>query len=138
MLSGGNDTTFVKYQLAVLNGTGINNLEDNVGKDYVGRVVLQPFKFFSVGASYKLGSNAPADATVTKDDTHTRLGIETQIQFGNFHAQAEYVYAKDEGSYYEGGGCGGVGELVVGDIERRGFYAMADYMFEDMGLQACC
>jgi len=134
MISGGNDTTFVKYQFAIMNGSGMNNFDDNSAKDYVGRVVLQPFSFFSIGGSYRYGTSAPKDATVTVDDLHTRYGIETQLNFGEFHFQAEYIFGKDDGSYMTGGGCGGPGEVVTGSVERRGFYGMASYMF-DFGLQ---
>lgn len=134
MVFGGNDTTFVKYQFAVTNGTGINNMDLNSGKDIVGRVVLQPFDFVKVGGSYKYGTRPNPDETVTVEDTYLRWGLEAQVNFGNFHFQGEYIYAKDEGSSYVGGGCGGPGELVIGDFEKRGFYGMAAYMF-DFGLQ---
>ncbi|MEN8137804.1 MAG: porin [Bacteroidota bacterium] len=133
MISGGNDTTIVKYQLAVMNGTGLNTLDDNTGKDFVGRVVIQPLDFLQIGGSYRYGTGAPQEADLP-DDTHMRYGFETQIKFGAFLLQGEYIYGKDEGSYTEGGGCGGEVTVLQGDKERRGFYGMASYMF-DFGLQ---
>ncbi|MCK5907283.1 MAG: hypothetical protein KAG37_06820 [Flavobacteriales bacterium] len=134
MLSGGNDTTFVKYQLAIMNGMGLNNVDDNTAKDIVGRVVLQPLDFLHVGGSFRLGSNAPSDVAVTEDDKHTRYAAEIAMKFGELAFQAEYIYSKDEGSKIVGGGCGGGGEVVKGNFEGQGFYAMASYMF-DFGLQ---
>lgn len=134
MISGGNDTTFVKYQLAIMNGNGLNNVDDNTAKDYVGRVVLQPFDFLNVGGSFRLGNNAPSDPAVTEDDVHIRYGAEIAMKFGDLAFQAEYIYSKDEGSKVVGGGCGGGGEIVKGNFEGQGFYGMASYMF-DFGLQ---
>ncbi len=60
MVYGGNDTTILKYQVAIMNGTGMNRFDDNAGKDYVGRVVFQPFKsnLFAFGGSFRFGSKA--------------------------------------------------------------------------------
>ena len=44
MVYGGNDTTILKYQVAIINGTGMNQFDNNARKDYVGRVEIQPFK----------------------------------------------------------------------------------------------
>lgn len=129
MVFGGNDTTLFKYQVAILNGSGMNNLDDNSAKDYVGRIVFQPIKYFSIGGSYKHGSNASITEGAD-DDIHERFGIETQIKFGSFLFQGEYINANDIGSYSEGGGCGGEATIVQGSKERRGFYGMAMYMFE--------
>lgn len=134
MVSGGNDTTFFKYQVAIMNGNGLNNIDDNTGKDYVGRVVLHPFDFINIGGSFRFGNNAPADPAVPDDDVHIRYGAEVAMKFGELAIQAEYIYSKDEGSKIVGGGCGGGGEVVKGDFEGQGFYGMASYMF-DFGLQ---
>jgi phosphate-selective porin OprO and OprP len=132
MLSGGNDTTFIQYQAGLFNGPGINNMDVNIGKDFVGRVILNPFQnnLLKIGGSYKMGSRPNADATVTEEDTYMRYGFEAQANIGNLHIQGEYIYAKDVGSTFVGGGCGGPGELVQGDFEKRGFYGMAVYAFE--------
>ena len=133
VISGGNDTTLVRYQAAIMNGSGLNNLDDNTAKSYVGRLVIQPLDFFNFGASYRYGTNAALDPTLP-DDEHTRIGIEAQVKFGEFLFQTEYIYAKDIGSSLEGGGCGGDPVVVPGDKEKQGFYAMAAYQFE-FGLQ---
>jgi len=133
MISGGNDTTFVKYQLAIMNGSGINQIDDNAAKDYVGRVVFQPWEFFHFGGSFRMGSGIATDPALP-DDTHTRYGFEAQVKYGDFLFEGEYIYGKDEGSYTEGGGCGGDVTVVQGDKERRGFYGSVSYMF-DFGLQ---
>lgn len=133
MISGGNDTTLFRYQVAITNGVGINNTDDNITKDATARLIFQPFEFLNFGGSYRYGTNANVDPTIT-DDVHMRYGFEVYTKLGEFELQGEYIYAKDDGSYLEGGGCGGPGTVVQGSIERTGFYGMASYMF-DFGFQ---
>jgi len=131
MLFGGNDQTFVKYQLAIMNGTGIGNYEDKGGKDYVGRVVFRPLKdknLLAVGGNFRYGTSAPSAEGVTKDDTRLRYGLEGIVKWHNLLVQGEYIFGKDEGSYLVGGGCGGPGEVVIGSKEREGWYVTAAYM----------
>lgn len=126
---GGNDTTIVRYQFAIMNGTGMNVLDNNAGKDYVGRLLIQPFKGkLSFGGSFRYGLSAPSTEGVTEEDETTRLGGEIRFHTNRFNIQAEYIWGKDVGSYTTGGGCGGPGEIVQGSIERNGYYIMAYYM----------
>jgi phosphate-selective porin len=131
MIFGGTNVTLFKYQFAILNGTGIGNYEDKGGKDYVSRVVFQPFKeqkILGVGGSFRYGTSTPAAADATEDDTRMRWGIEGDFKMKNFTLQGEYIYGKDVGSYIEGGGCGGPGEIKEGTVEREGWYVTAMYM----------
>jgi phosphate-selective porin len=131
MVFGGNDTTILKYQFAILNGAGMNNFDDNGGKDYVARVVFQPFKaqkILGVGGSYRYGTSAPKAEGVVSEDVHMRWGLEANLNYKNFTLQGEYIYGKDDGSYLTGGGCGGPGTVVEGSIERQGWYFTAMYM----------
>lgn len=129
MVYGGNDTTIIKYQVAIMNGTGMNVLDNNAGKDYVGRLLIQPFKGkLSFGGSFRYGLSAPATEGVTEEDETTRFGGEIRFHTNRFNIQAEYIWGKDVGSYTTGGGCGGPGEVVQGSIERNGWYIMAYYM----------
>ena len=128
---GGNDTTLFKYQAAVMNGTGLNITEDNGGKDFVGRLLFQPFgakKTLAVGGSVRYGTAKPQDEAATTDDTHLRYGFEANFKMKHFTLQGEYIYGKDDGSYTTGGGCGGPGTTVQGSVERNGWYFTAMYM----------
>jgi len=128
---GGNDTTLFKYQLGIMNGTGLNTFDDNGGKDFVGRLIFQPFgtkKILGIGGSVRYGTAAPQADDATTDDTHFRWGVEGNFQMKNFTLQAEYIYGEDVGSYMTGGGCGGPGTVVEGSIERQGWYFTAMYM----------
>jgi len=131
MFFGGTDITLFRYQFAILNGTGIGIYEDKGGKDYVGRVVFQPFKekrILAVGGSARFGTKTPSTPDALKDDESMRLGLEGNFRWKNITLQGEYIYGEDIGSYLEGGGCGSPGEIVEGSIKRGGWYVTAMYM----------
>lgn len=130
MVYGGNDTTILKYQVAIMNGVGLNTFDDNRGKDIVGRVVIQPFKsnLLGVGGSYRYGTSAPALAEALEDDSRLRYGGELNFNWKGITLQSEYIWAQDKGSYTEGGGCGDPGTVVVGSKDRQGWYVTGMYM----------
>lgn len=132
MVYGGNDTTLLKYQVAIMNGTGMNRFDDNAGKDYVGRVVLQPFRsnLFAFGGSFRFGSKSPFDPELTVDDKLTRYGGELNFNWKGITIQSEYLWGEDIGSYTEGGGCGGPGVVKEGSVTRQGWYVTGMYMFK--------
>ncbi len=131
MLYGGNDTTLIRYQAAIMNGSGMNVLDDGPNKDFVGRLLIQPFNGkLSFGGSVRHGLSEPSATDITDKDEHTRLAGEIRFHTNKFNVQGEYMYAKDIGSYTTGGGCGGPGEVVQGTIERNGWYVMTYYMFD--------
>jgi phosphate-selective porin len=133
MVFGGSDATLLKYQFSILNGTGIGVYEDNGGKDFVGRVVFNPFKelkILGVGGSFRYGSSDPLAEEATKKDTRMRWGLEGNFRMKNFTVQGEYIYGEDVGSYIEGGGCGAPGIIKEGSKQRQGWYVTAMYMTE--------
>jgi hypothetical protein len=132
MVYGGNDTTLLKYQVAIMNGTGMNRFDDNAGKDYVGRVVFQPFRsnLFAFGGSFRYGSKAPFVPEITVDDKLTRYGGELNFNWKGITIQSEYIWGEDIGSYTEGGGCGGPGVVKEGSVTRQGWYVTGMYMFK--------
>ena len=131
MFFGGNDKTLLKYQFAILNGTGIGNYQDQGGKDYVGRVVFNPFReqrILTVGGSFRYGTSDPTAEEASKKDERRRLGLEGSFKLDNFTVQGEYIVGEDIGSYTEGGGCGGPGVVKEGSKTRQGWYVTAMYM----------
>lgn len=115
------------YSLALTNGTGLNTVDNNRSKDFIGRIVFAPCNFFQVGGSYHQGKQKNPDPTVTKEDVLTRWGADLQLKksFGRFGllSQTEYIFGKDEGSKMVGGGCGSTPEVVQGSFTRNGFYS---------------
>ncbi|MBU0763311.1 MAG: OprO/OprP family phosphate-selective porin, partial [Bacteroidetes bacterium] len=51
MIAGGNDTTLLSYSIAVMNGSGMGVTDDTKGKDFVGRLLVQPFEMIRAGGS---------------------------------------------------------------------------------------
>jgi hypothetical protein len=117
------------YRLALMNGTGKNTKDDNKGKDIVGRVIYKPVESATFGAGFVSG-NSKSVVEGADDDTKTRYGGDVQVHYVNFYAEGEYIYGKDEGSYTEGGGCGGDPVIVQGTVERNGFFATVLYETE--------
>ncbi len=126
MLLGGSDTTLFRYAVAVTNGTGILNKDNDTYKEVVGRLLVQPTDWLKFGGSFRAGKSETTIAGAD-DDERTRFGGELEFKKWNFLVQSEYIYGKDVGSYTVDGGCGGTPEVVQGDIKRSGFFVMALY-----------
>lgn len=124
---GGEHTNQIQWWLAVMNGTGPNMQDNNMGKDIVARLVLSPWKWIRFGGSFKTGKQKPARPDLD-EDVRTRYGGELELIFGDFLFQGEYIYGYDQGSTLEGGGCGQEPTLVLGDFKKSGFFTQAMYM----------
>lgn len=129
VLMGGNENTFLTYQLAIMNGSGLGRFDNNTKKDIVGRVVLKPLEFLKVGASFRYGYPSLNN---TKD-SRTTFGAELQANYKNFTVLGEYIM--DQGDYNRdlGGGCSG-NLIELGD-KRSGAYVTAAYLVESLKLQ---
>jgi len=136
MILGGADTSFVKYAIGFMNGTGkgvwsddlgATMFDNNTGKDIVGRLVLNPFEFLSIGGSFKHGT-APSAAGLEDEDEKTIFGGEIQVKYDNFLLQGEYIMADFKGSYTTGSVCGGDFAVHEGSVKKAGFFAQAMYM----------
>lgn len=137
MLTGGTDSLHIfgtktknlfGYQIALLNGTGKNVLDDNRLKDISGRLTFHPFEFITLGASYRFGKHPAASPTATKDDERKRLGFDVELKYKGFLVQGEYIQGSDIGSYTTGGGCGEPIEVHEGSLDRDGYFVQAMYM----------
>lgn len=128
MVSGGNDTTFLKYSFSLTNGTGLGVVDNNAFKTVTGRVVLQPWEFLHVGGSFRYGAYPSAIDTSTTEDTRLRYAAELEFKYNNFLVQAEYLMGNDDGSTTVGGGCGEEPQVVEGTFRKNGFFAQAMYM----------
>jgi hypothetical protein len=118
----------IKYSIAVTNGTGLGELDNNMGKNYSGRIVISPLKGLSLGASYLYGKQKANDPTAEDEDEKKRYGFDAEYKFKNFLIQGEYMHGEDIGSYTTGGGCGGTPTVVSGSVDRAGYFVQAMYM----------
>lgn len=127
-LFGLKNTNILAWKFAYTNGTGLNVVDDNSGKDYIARLVFSPFSWISLGGSYRYGTLKPSSETALDDDVRKRWGMDISIEKGNVLVQAEYINGNDKGSSLVGGGCGETPEVVTGDFVKRGFFVQALYM----------
>jgi len=110
------DYQLLDYAFGVFNGAGINKLDTNERKDFIGRVVVHPLKELSVGGSYYNGEYTLTSAPAFKGKRN-RLG-------------AEFAYVKDpfsfKGEYISG---------IDGSIKKRGWYLQGGYFIIPKKLQ---
>ncbi|NOR86362.1 MAG: hypothetical protein GQ527_02010 [Bacteroidales bacterium] len=115
------------WRFAYTNGTGMNVMDNNEYKDYTGRLIVSPFEWLSLGASYKYGKQKPVNDTMAADERR-RWGVDLSVEKYNFLLQAEYIDGLDKGSSLVGGGCGSTPTLVLGDFEKNGYMVQLLYM----------
>jgi phosphate-selective porin OprO and OprP len=84
----------VDYYLQLLDGAGINTLDNNQSKDFDGRLVLHPLSFLSLGGSYYDGYDR-FTGTPTKDQLRTRWGLETVLDLNGLSVKGEYIHGQE-------------------------------------------
>jgi phosphate-selective porin OprO and OprP len=121
VLMGGDKTTKIAYQLALMNGSGLKTYDNNKKKDVVARVLYYPFENVQVGGSFRYGYPSRNN----EKDTRTTFGAELKAEYQNFTLMGEYIM--DEGNYNRdlGGGCSG--ELIELGEERSGAWVALAY-----------
>jgi len=136
MLLGSTDSLFgkkdlISYRFAILNGSGINQWDDNKFKDIAARIVIAPFEWLKIGGSYRTGKQK-MKVNGKIQDKRTRYGADLEFEFHNFLLQGEYIAGEDEGAVpSSGGGCGGKSTAADEEGEswkRDGFMVQAMYM----------
>jgi phosphate-selective porin OprO and OprP len=104
---------------AVVNGAGINTLDNNPYKDIVGRLVLHPFKILDIGASYYNGFDKfTSSPTVSQE--RIRWGTEFALNYDQLSVKGEWMQGKE------------------GDVERtvhQGWYLQGSYFLWPKHLQ---
>ena len=124
---GSKTENLIGYSFGIMNGTGINNWDDNNKKDYVGRLTLHPIEMIRVGASYRFGKQPAKAEDATQDDERKRFGFDAEFNYKGLIVQGEYVNGSDVGSFSTGGGCSGEVEWHEGSVNRDGFHVTALY-----------
>ncbi len=108
--------SWIEYTFGVFNGSGINTRDTDDRKDMVGRLVIRPVHFLSLGVSHYEGAYSlfGGGPFLNRD----RTGIDVFIAAGRFFLKGEYILAKDEG------------------LDRAGWYVRGAYFFIRDRLQA--
>ena len=126
--AGLTDHKFLRYQLAIMNGTGINQWDNNNAKDIAFRGIISPWKGIDVGGSFRYGKQLRSDQT--KDGgIRTTIGAELAVEYFNFLFHGEYLYGYGKNlKGTAGAGCGGGGiPDIEGELDRTGYYALLLY-----------
>jgi hypothetical protein len=111
----------VEYRIAVLNGSGINVADTaNKAKDIVGRLIVNPVKGLSLGASYYNGWGKAIDPGVKyagRSQPRNRFGFDMEYTGTRLSMRTEYLQGTD------------------GETEKEGWYAFAGYYILPQKLQ---
>jgi phosphate-selective porin len=118
---GGNKFNKLNYSVAIMNGTGLNQGDNNTKKDVMGRATYKITNYLTVGGSFRFGYPIPNNNV----DDRSSYGGELLLELDKLRVQAEYIY--DEGAYFAGaaGGCGTT-PIALGE-KRDGAYMLATY-----------
>ncbi len=113
-----------EYALAVLNGQGINTMDLNDQKDYVGRLVIHPFTDLSMDGEYYAGRYALSNLTGSSYE-RTRVGDGVAYIHDPVSVKAEFIRGRD------GYKSGSVRVLT----RRQGWYVQTAYLILPHKLQ---
>jgi hypothetical protein len=122
-ISGGlislGDRHLLDYNVALLNGAGINTVDNNSSKDIDARLVFHPFKILDIGGSYYSGFDR-FTSSPTKDQDRSRWGAELALNYKGLSVKSEYIQGQ-EGDH--------------NPIVHEGWYAQASYFLVPKHLQ---
>ncbi len=110
----------VDFYLALVNGAGINTLDNNQSKDIIGRLVLHPFKILDIGASYYNGFDKFTSST-GRSQERIRLGTEIALNYDLLSVRGEWIQGKEGNS---------------NPIIHQGWYLQGSYFLWPKHLQA--
>jgi hypothetical protein len=114
------DYHLLDYTLQVLNGAGINSLDNNSYKDIDGRLVFHPLKVLSLGGSYYHGVDV-FTSSLTKSQRRIRWGTELALNLDGLDIKGEYIRGWEGDS---------------NPINHQGWYGQAAYFVIPKHLQA--
>jgi hypothetical protein len=116
MIHGDLFNKLLHYQLALMNGQGINIKDQKNNKDVVGNLMVNPLKWLSVGGSFIKGkgyalaaSNVVSDVAVGKNYTRNRWSVGATVETAPVSLRLEYLSGKD------------------GNVNSDGLYAIASF-----------
>jgi phosphate-selective porin OprO and OprP len=113
------EAALLEYRLGVFNGSGINVGDTaNEAKDVVGRLILNPVKGLSLGASYYNGWDKAIKPDVKgRSQVRDRFGVEAGYTTSRLSLKSEYIHGRD------------------GITDKSGWYVQAGYFVIPVKLQ---
>jgi phosphate-selective porin OprO and OprP len=88
------DHYLLDYAFQVLDGAGINTLDNNQSKDIDARLVFHPLKWINVGGSYYDGYDR-FTSNLNKDQKRTRWGTEIALLQDRWSVKGEYIKGQE-------------------------------------------
>ena len=112
----GEDFSIVTYSIGVFNGNGVNIIDNNNRKDFVGRLEIRPWlKDLTLSGSYYYGwYDIHNDATTIHNGLRERWSAGAQYNDGDLVVRAEYLH-------------GTTGLPNEKNMSTEGYYAVAGY-----------
>ncbi len=116
------DRYLLDYYLQLLDGAGINTLDNNASKDVNARLVFHPLKELAIGGSYYDGYDR-FTSDLAKDQKRTRWGADLAFTADNYSLKGEYIKGQ------EGNGAANTHTGNPGLTTHDGWFAQAGYFF---------
>jgi phosphate-selective porin OprO and OprP len=113
------DRHLVDYYISLLNGAGINTLDNNQSKDFAGRLVFHPIKHLDLGASYYNGFDRFISSS--KSQERIRWGMDMALNLDLLSVRAEFLKGQEGNS---------------NPIVHEGWYVQGSYFIWAKKLQA--
>lgn len=103
------------YYFQLLDGAGINSLDNNQSKDFDTRLVLHPLSILSIGGSYYDGFDR-FTGSPTKDQLRTRWGLEADLEWNSLSIKGEYLHGQEGSSNLKAGAVATTHQGAYGQI----------------------
>lgn len=116
---------WIKWYFALTNGVNLNMMDDNSDKTFTSRILLNPWEWLKMGASFRYGNYASISGGA--DDSRRRFGADLTVQKWNLTLQGEYIHGYDKGSSLVGGGCGVDPTIKMGTFTKSGYWGALMY-----------
>ncbi len=111
----------VDYSLGIFNGNGINIVDNNMGKDFAGRIEIHPMlKALTLTGSLYYGNYFVSDL---QKGARNRYSFGMQYNDDRFLVRSEYLSGKTGRMKEEN-------PFVPNDFFSKGYYAVAGYWFQ--------
>ncbi len=124
----GKERDIFTYKLMLLNGTGINHLDDNSNKEFAGRLTVAPIEGITIGASMRTGLVGTVSSSGDQKK-RTRYAADITLKKWNALLQAEYIFGTDVGDLGSSGGGCGKSTLELTEYKKNGLWVTAMYKF---------
>lgn len=127
----------LEYAVGIINGNGINKVDDNNHKDYIGRLAFtlpvdyaSIFREFKIGTSYIKGSKnvANGNTLLNGNGRNDRLGFDIYYNHAPFGVTYEYV----EGRSDYATATGGISEVKAKGQTATLFYTLGDQFYSSI------